>query len=173
MRNVIKYIINIRAARDAIRNPRQAGFEYVKGIAEGYVFLWGIWIALVLGVLGLLGFSGLLGGPYVIAQVLFYVVLFVIILVSLFIYLMTKLVVNKVNKFVDTTTSKFKSYYNEKAGPKIRNARVIDIEELDPSNQNDTSKSNGARSGRLVIKYALAISVAMLVILSFTLSFIF
>ena len=74
------------ATKEALRNPRRAGSEFIKGIFEGYLLVAGLWVALVLGILGLLGFSSIFNGPYEWAEVLFYIALVVIIIGALAVF---------------------------------------------------------------------------------------
>ena len=71
--NFTKFFANLNGIHEAIQNPKKAGQEYVKGIVQGYLIVWGTWLVGITAVLALFGFTELLDGPYRFAEVLFYI----------------------------------------------------------------------------------------------------
>ena len=62
-----------------------AGKELAKEVVFAYVLYYGLWLAAILAFLGILSFTEILGGPFVVAQIIFFLVAgsFVLAVVSL------------------------------------------------------------------------------------------
>lgn len=69
-------LANLNGMHEAVQNPGKAGREYVWGVVQGYLVMWGIWFVIVAAFFGVLGFSDILGGPYLAFEILLYIWIF-------------------------------------------------------------------------------------------------
>lgn len=81
-----------------------ASREVAKEITFGYIIYYGIGLLLVIGVLSILSFTDLLGGPFVLAQVVLFLVVGTLILAVVGVWWLWRRIKNRIKKLHRSTS---------------------------------------------------------------------
>jgi hypothetical protein len=98
-----------------------------KGVVYGYALYYGSWLVLVLAGLAVLSFTSWLGGPYVAAQVIFFLIAGTVSIVAINIFWLWRAIKNGVSNFGTKSSDEIRDVSaTDKADSEVHKIEVTD-----------------------------------------------